>query len=774
MKLNDRLKRPLSITLIGLFCILLLFLSLRNQLLHWGIRKASVEINERTGAILHIGESSFSGLFSISMKEIYLIPSGGDTLLTADTLAFKIAFWPLFTATIRINELYSSGLNLRISFRNHEFNYQGLFHEKSIDSVEKSGTSYSLMIGRILNKAFNLAPQEARLGNIILSYRNDTLERSVFIKEFYSDKNSLNGMAEDKLTQTAWHCNGRFSQSHHTLEINVYPKDSKVALLPLSKELLGLAIGFDTVHISMKGYEWTNNSLTTGGSIYVENLKTFHRKLSEDTIRIIRAAFDFNFKAGKSFVEIDSSSSASLSSIHIHPYLRYSNEKLNDKEYELKLTTDTTNSNDFFSSLPEGMFDEVRQIKASGTLHYSLVFKINSTHPDSVIFESSLKKDKFRIKSFGTSDLMKMNGEFMYSVYEKDRFIVKGTTSWFDRNIETNVFGMKATQLSYFTEASYLKKWDNNDLVAGVNFTGEKFRKKLPDSTKINNYNNSTLGFFIQDDWRISSKFIVQSGLRTDHHNQYGNFVLPRISLLYKISSHFTTRLGGGLGYKIPSAFSSEIDERDYLHLLPLQNIKAERSVGANWDLNYHQKINEWDLTVNQALFTNRINDPLIATTGGGFISYSNAEKPITTKGYETYIQVLHNALEIYFGYILTSAKRLYNTAQPNLDLIAKNKFATIVAYEFSHHFRGGIESAYTGKQFLDDGSRTQGYLFMAAMMRYDYKKFSFVLNCENLLDYRQTKKENIIIPPAYNPQFKQLWAPIDGRVVNFSVRIKL
>ena len=367
-----------------------------------------------------------------------------------------------------------------------------------------------------------------------------------------------------------------------------------------------------------------------------------------------------------------------------------------------------------------------------------------------------------------------IDADWENKINEKDRFIVKGTTSWFDRNIETNVFGMKATQLSYFTEASYLKKWDNNDLVAGVNFTGEKFRKKLPDSTKINNYNNSTLGFFIQDDWRISSKFIVQSGLRTDHHNQYGNFVLPRISLLYKISSHFTTRLGGGLGYKIPSAFSSEIDERDYLHLLPLQNIKAERSVGANWDLNYHQKINDWDLTVNQALFTNRINDPLIATTGGGFISYSNAEKPITTKGYETYIQVLHDELEIYFGYIFTSAKRLYNTAQPNLDLIAKNKFATIVAYEFSHHFRGGIESAYTGKQFLDDGSRTQGYLFMAAMMRYDYKKFSFVLNCENLLDYRQTKKENIIIPPAYNPQFKQLWAPIDGRVVNFSVRIKL
>jgi outer membrane receptor for ferrienterochelin and colicins len=263
--------------------------------------------------------------------------------------------------------------------------------------------------------------------------------------------------------------------------------------------------------------------------------------------------------------------------------------------------------------------------------------------------------------------------------------------------------------------------------------------------------------------------------LRTDFYSRYGSFVLPRTSILYKISQHFTSRLGGGLGYKIPTIFSSDIDERDYPNLLPLQHVKAERSIGANWDVNYHQKINKWDITINQALFTNRINHPIISTTDGfGNISFSNVTRPITTKGFETYVQVFHDALEIYFGYIYTSAKRRYDDAHPNLDLIAKNKFATIVAYEFSHRFRAGIESAYTGKQFLDDGIRTPGYLFVAAMMRYDIKNISFVLNCENLLDYRQTKKESIVIPPYNNPTFRQLWAPIDGRVVNFSIRIKL
>jgi outer membrane receptor for ferrienterochelin and colicin len=354
-----------------------------------------------------------------------------------------------------------------------------------------------------------------------------------------------------------------------------------------------------------------------------------------------------------------------------------------------------------------------------------------------------------------------------------DRFVLKGTGSWFDRNIETNVFGMKAKQLSWFTEASFLKKWKSNDLVAGFNLTGESFRRKQPDSSQLNNYDQTTVGAFIQNDWRITSRFIIQSGLRVDHHNQYGNFVLPRLSFLYRISQYFTSRLGGGLGYKIPTVFSSEIDERDYGHLLPITNVKAERSAGANWDINYHQKLNGWDLTANQTLFINRISHPLINEISvNNDIRFFNAEKPIVTKGFETYIQVLHDELEIYLGYIYTSARSLYSNK--NLSLIAKNKFATVIGYEFAKNFRAGIEAAYTGNQFLDDGRHTPGYLFMAAMARFDVKRFAFVLNCENLLDYRQTKKETIIDPPITNPVFHQLWAPIDGRVVNFSIRITL
>jgi outer membrane receptor for ferrienterochelin and colicin len=354
-------------------------------------------------------------------------------------------------------------------------------------------------------------------------------------------------------------------------------------------------------------------------------------------------------------------------------------------------------------------------------------------------------------------------------------FTLKTTGSWLERKVVTNIFGMQGKQFSWFTEASYLKKWKRNDLVTGINITGEDFSRKEPDSSRLTNYLQHTTGIFIQDDWRINSRLTVESGFRLDHHNSYGSFALPRFSLLYRINHQFTSRIGGGLGYKTPTIFSNDLDDRDYPHLLPLTGITAERSAGTNWDINFHQHIDEWDVTVNQMFFITSIRHPIVDSVGSnGDISFFNAKKNVRSSGFETYVQLQHSELEIYLGYTYTVAKKLYDEQHPYLSLSARNKFASELAYEFSESFRAGIEAAFTGRQYLDNGKRTPAYLFMAAMVRYDLHQVSFVLNCENLLDYRQTRKESIVSGGPENPRFSQLWAPIDGRIINLSVRVTL
>lgn len=356
-----------------------------------------------------------------------------------------------------------------------------------------------------------------------------------------------------------------------------------------------------------------------------------------------------------------------------------------------------------------------------------------------------------------------------------DQITVKGTASFFKRNISTNVFGMKANQLSYFSELSYLKNLPKHKIVSGINISGERFRNPNPGATVFTSYTYNTLGAFVQDDWKIHDKFIAESGLRFDYHNVYRGFLLPRVSLLYKISSAITTRLGGGLGYRAPSYFSSEVDERDYpniLHASVDPDLVPERSAGLNWDINFKKQVNGWHLTVNQMFYITEIRKPVVFYTLPNNVIYPiNMNKPLHTKGFETYIAATHDELELYLGYTYTVAKKGYDAIQPYVSLSARNKFAGIIAYEFSPHFRAGVEASYTGRQYLDDGTKTPGYLFAAAMVRYDIKNLAIVLNCENLFDYRQTRKENIVYGNTSNPSFKQIWAPIDGRVVNLSVK---
>ena len=269
----------------------------------------------------------------------------------------------------------------------------------------------------------------------------------------------------------------------------------------------------------------------------------------------------------------------------------------------------------------------------------------------------------------------------------------------------------------------------------------------------------------------MTQKLTAQTGLRFDYNDGYYPVLLPRLSLLYKFNNHFTSRLGGGMGYKAPTVFNNDVDERELRGHNLAGDILTEKSIGANWDVNYKQNFDEWHVTINQMFYITQINRPVIAENNSTYFKYINATKPLNTKGFETYVAVKHDDLEVYLGYTYTVAKQLYKPVQPNVPLSAKSKFAAVISNEFSPRFRACIEASYTGRQYLDNGTRTPGYFITAGMIRYDIKKLSLVLNCENFFDYRQTRKETIVYGSMTNPSFKQIWGPVDGRVINLSAR---
>jgi iron complex outermembrane receptor protein len=74
----------------------------------------------------------------------------------------------------------------------------------------------------------------------------------------------------------------------------------------------------------------------------------------------------------------------------------------------------------------------------------------------------------------------------------------------------------------------------------------------------------------------------------------------------------------------------------------------------------------------------------------------------------------------------------------------------------------------------LNDGKTGQGYLICGLMMQRIWEKFSIYANFENFTDRRQTRFDSIYTGSMTNPEFRDIYAPLDGFVINGGIKFRL
>lgn len=360
---------------------------------------------------------------------------------------------------------------------------------------------------------------------------------------------------------------------------------------------------------------------------------------------------------------------------------------------------------------------------------------------------------------------------------DNSKLSLKNSISNFDRNFLSNNNLLKAKQTNYFSELSYIKNIQKSTLVIGTDVQGSKFSPKDYQFFQVPQFENNSFGIFIQNSIKFNNTNI-EAGIRQDFTNNYGNFFLPQIAVIHHFNERWAARAGIGLGYKVPNALSPSVYDYPIENILPIdiQNTIAEKSVGYNAEFNYKKKFgNDNEIFINQAFFLTQINHPITGNINSkGNIYFKNENKPVISKGFDTYIKATLDEWELYLGYTFTIAENKFLEKNQFIPLTPKHRFAMTALKEFNT-WKAGIEASYTGKQHRLDYTFTPSYLFMATMISKDVgKHFTLVLNCENLLDYRQSKKESLYFGSISNPTFYPLWSPIDGRVINLSVKWKL
>jgi hypothetical protein len=219
---------------------------------------------------------------------------------------------------------------------------------------------------------------------------------------------------------------GRFNKSSYLTEIRLVNTSHHMLPVPLLKDKYGVEAGFDSVDIALDFSGHDRHRTDMSGEFNFSGFKLNGERLSSESIAIDSFGSSFLAHLGSHYVELDSISAVYLNKIRMNPYFRLSIKS--NPEIEFKILPVTWNAGEFFSSLPEGMFTSLIGLKAEGSLHYDLDFKVDLDRPDSLKFSTSLIPENFRILGYGADDYRMLNSSFYHRVYEngqlKAAFIV--------------------------------------------------------------------------------------------------------------------------------------------------------------------------------------------------------------------------------------------------------------------------------------------------------------------------------------------------------------
>jgi iron complex outermembrane receptor protein len=267
--------------------------------------------------------------------------------------------------------------------------------------------------------------------------------------------------------------------------------------------------------------------------------------------------------------------------------------------------------------------------------------------------------------------------------------------------------------------------------------------------------------------------------LRGDYVKDYGFALLPRLSLLFKFSSKLSSRIGGGMGYKTPNIFTEESERLLYRNVLPIDpdENKMERSYGVNADINYRTRFadDKISFSINHLFFYTRIHDPLILIQRPVMdYRFVNVKGHFDSRGMETNVKLGFGDFKLFIGYTYTRAYLHEGNTKTENYLTPRHRLNNVLLYEVEEKWKIGLEAYFFSKQQLSDGATGKSYWITGFMAEKLWERFSLYINFENFTDTRQTRFDTIYTGTIDNPQFRDIYAPLDGFVVNGGIKLRL
>ncbi|TXK48610.1 penicillin-binding protein [Pontibacter qinzhouensis] len=404
------------------FVLIIALLIFRGKLLEYSIARVTQKVERRYPVDFTIGKAEFTDLRSVVLSNITLVPHGRDTLFTTDSVRASVSLRSIFKGRIvfRRLEVANGYITARRDSTGNNFSFL-LKRDESLpaDTSEKTTRNYGRLLNNLIETAFDNVPDQVFFRNLNVSYVSTNRTIDVRMPYLTIDDGEIDSQVSIQVDtlRNNMRVHGAINPRSYVISASLFAFDERGIKVPYVKSKFGGEISFDTLYVSLTDKTFKRDILTVKGAAMVNDLFVNHERLATEDIHVNEAAIDYSVSIGPNLYVIDSLTEVRVNKVKANVFASYNKGEPNI--IDLKVKTKDVPANDFFESLPTGLFENLEGIKAEGLLKYKMSFHLNMDSVEAVRFDSDLDASKnFKIVEYGSTNLEKINGSFSHTVYE--------------------------------------------------------------------------------------------------------------------------------------------------------------------------------------------------------------------------------------------------------------------------------------------------------------------------------------------------------------------
>jgi iron complex outermembrane receptor protein len=335
-----------------------------------------------------------------------------------------------------------------------------------------------------------------------------------------------------------------------------------------------------------------------------------------------------------------------------------------------------------------------------------------------------------------------------------------------------------------FGDVALTKTIAQNVLTGGVAIDRDQYAAL---DVRGESYRYTTPALYAEHTWTPDPRFAITSSARLDLQSEFGDFVSPRVSVVYRPDEEWQLRLSRANGVYAPTPLTDETEGFGLSHIERSGGMQPEHALG--WSLDVSQT--DGSLELGGSAYRTVVAHPVIVrVTPGAANGFQlvNGDEPLRTQGIDAYLRYRAEPLRFTASYSYLDATHPEIAGLFGEDFEVDTTLIRAVpftprhavnldwAYDREHDKVLGVAVHFVGSQAPADSTFGKGtpYVTLDARMEKHIRRVVVFVYGKDLTGVHQLQF-GPVLRPSSGPAGQwadNAWAPLEGRVINAGLRV--